>query len=370
MAEVVPRIMDMAQNLVTASASAQVASSEETAFPVGALLDQLRSDILRFKLGWTIGAENNKIDFNRGGVLVATVASGTYATAADLATAVVAALEAADSTPVWACSYNGSTHVFTISSDLTFSLLNSTGANRANNCTYDMGYVAVDVSGTTTYTGGVSYQSRHFVHVDFGSTQTFTACLLTNHNSGAGGTYSFQASSSTLIGVGLGSTAPTVNETLDGTGAIRYKYISSASHRYARIVVDNIANSDGYNEIGVWYVGPYISPRAFLPEAKDGTEPLDDLATAANGAHYRITRQTRDHWFLNWSFISDADKVVLMSFIDRAGVGGNFFFAFDTSGAPSNIRYCFFPTPPPDFDSIGSGTVWRWMGVHIAEALG
>jgi hypothetical protein len=331
-----PRILY--ENRLWSDDATLAASSEQQMLPVTALLDQLRSDVWRSALGWTIGAENNKIDFNRGGVKVATVASGTYASGVALADAVVDALEAADVGQAWACTYDPVGHTFILSATPDFSLLNITGANRANNCTYDMGFVAVDVSGTNLYTSGVSYQSRHFVHVDFGSAQSFAACLLTNHNSGAGGTYIFQASSSTLIGVGLGSTAPTVNETLDGTGAIRHEYIDSASHRYARIVVADIANADGYNEIGVLFVGPYLELDGFQVADEDEQEHLTELHLAANGANYRSVRQTRRIQSRALRITDPAEKTALEAFDSAVSIGGNFFIN-DYSDDPATTMY-------------------------------
>src|SRR5687768_8839367 len=118
----IPRFLHT--NRTQAAAAIRTASSTDTAFAISWLLDQMRSRVWRSKSGWTIVAGfNDKIDFNRGGVKVATIAAGTYTTAALLAAAVVTALEAADATPAWACSYSGSTFKFTISSDIAFVLL-------------------------------------------------------------------------------------------------------------------------------------------------------------------------------------------------------------------------------------------------------
>jgi hypothetical protein len=377
MAEVVPRIMDMTpgQNLVTAAGSSRLASSEQVTLPLAALLNQLRSDVWRSKLGWTIGAENDKLDFFVFGVgnFTATIAHGTYATGGALATAILVALEAEYATAVWVVTYAGiSTHFFTIESDVDFSLKFATGAGVANGIARDIGFGAIDSSLAMTHSSSNAvYQSRQWITVDLGAAANFQAVVVANHNLGAVGTMKIQASASNLVGVGLAA-APTVNQALSGSGsALRYYYFGAAQpYRYLRLLIDDVVNSDGYTELGLWFCGAFIAPRAFQPEAQDGTEPLDDLATAANGAHYRVTRQNRDHWTLNWRFISTAERAILKAFIQRVGVGGNFFFAFDASGDPTNLRLCFFKAPPPDFDAMGSGTIWAWRGVHLCEALG
>ena len=63
--------------------------SEVAGMTRGALLRPGVSDVLRFGGPYVITNENNKIDFNRGGVKVATIANGAYS-ATTLATAIAA----------------------------------------------------------------------------------------------------------------------------------------------------------------------------------------------------------------------------------------------------------------------------------------
>jgi hypothetical protein len=109
-------------NRGAAGATQLLASSSQSTHPVIWLKNQLRSMRWRSARYWTIGPDNARINFNRGGVKTAIIAFGTY-TADELCAAIITALEAADSTPVWACSYSTSTFKFTISSDLAFLLL-------------------------------------------------------------------------------------------------------------------------------------------------------------------------------------------------------------------------------------------------------
>jgi hypothetical protein len=106
----------------------------------------------------TISAANGKTDFDRGGVKVATIAAATYYSAAELAAAVVVALEAADATPVWACSVSATGRV-TVSADLAFVLLFSTGANAAASARDVLGFGAVDTASATSATGQYQHQA-------------------------------------------------------------------------------------------------------------------------------------------------------------------------------------------------------------------
>jgi hypothetical protein len=152
------------------------ASSEEVGFPVTALKDQQRQNFWRSALGWTVvSGFNDRIDFDRGGVKVATITAGTYATPGLYAAAVVVALEAADATPAWGCSYNSASGAFTIFTLAhTFTLLFGTGANvsTGRSAHRDLSFATVDTSGIAiTYTGSnISYQSRHRIRLTVPST--------------------------------------------------------------------------------------------------------------------------------------------------------------------------------------------------------
>src|SRR6185503_2128461 len=102
---------------------------------------------------------------------------GTYTTGSALATAIVAALEAEDATPVWACAYNPTTHTFTLSADLAHTLLWSTGANATKSIGRDLGFdTSADDASATSHTADVaSYQSRHALYFDLGSSQALEA---------------------------------------------------------------------------------------------------------------------------------------------------------------------------------------------------
>ncbi len=114
----------------------------------------------------TIGASNNKLDFNIGGSeLHATIASASYligltsATASTLCAAIKDALFAADATGTYTVTYSRSTKFFTIArSTGTFVLLASTGANIATGIWSTIGFAATDRSAAITYTGTVQVE--------------------------------------------------------------------------------------------------------------------------------------------------------------------------------------------------------------------
>lgn len=92
---------------------------------------------------------NDKIDFNRGGVKVATIAAGAYTTMAALLTAVDAALTAADGATTWTLDLPTLGRV-RVSASANFVLLFSTGANAAASPRDLLGFGAVDTASSTS----------------------------------------------------------------------------------------------------------------------------------------------------------------------------------------------------------------------------
>jgi hypothetical protein len=323
------------QNRIAAAATVLSASAAQAAAPVAWLKDQLRSKTWRSPLGWTITAGfNDKIDFNRGGVKVATVAAGTYATGAALAAAVVTALEAADATPVWACSYSVSTFKFTVSSDLAFTLLWGTGTNTGTACHKELGFAVADTGSATSQVGANAvYQSRHFIKADLGSALSVQVGIVINHNAGAGGTFTLQGNATDAW------TAPTVNQALAGDAAIRIAFISTQTLRYWRLVIDDCGNTLGYSEVGIWYAGPYTQPSvSYAIGFRKRWDELSEVSIAKSGAHWQDENPRRPVWSALWSEVPEADRAALAAAFALVPKGKSFFFTFDAA-SPTVTEY-------------------------------
>jgi len=365
----IPRLM--VTNRIQATATVLTASSAATASPVARLKDQLRSKTWRSAVGWVIVTGcNDRIDFNRGGVKVATIAAGTYATGALLAAAVVTALEAADATPVWACSYSGSTFKFTISSDLAFTLLFSSGANKARSIALCMGYTETDKgSATSQVAEGVSYQSRHAVMADLGAAAEITAAIAINHNSGTGGTYTFQADVASLAAVGYGDTStPDFSQVLAGDANIRIAFFSNPNRRYLRLLVNDVQNSLGYSEVGIWFAGPYTGPTvSYAIGFTKAWEELSEISIACSGAHFQDEKARRPTWGLNWLEVGETDRAALAAAFALVPAGRAFFFAFDAVTTPADTEYVFVPEGVSE--QLTSGLYFN-VPVSLSGALG
>ena len=333
----IPRLL--VTNRVQAAGATLTASSALTAAPVAWLKDQLRSKTWRSAVGWTIVAGfNDKIDVNRGGVKVATLTAGTYATGADLAAHIVARLEAADATPVWACSYSGSTFKFTISSDLSFTLLWGSGANTGTACHKDLGWAASDTGASTSQVAtNAVYTSRHWVKADLGSALAVRAGIAVNHNAGAAGTFTLQGNATDAW------TAPSVTQALSGDASIRIAFLGAdQTYRYWRLLIDDCGNSLGYGEVGIWYAGPYVQPTiSYAVGLTKGWEELSGVAMTPSGAHWQDERPRRPVWAIAWSQVPEADRATLAAAFALVPRGRCFFFAFDAVTTPTNTEYGF-----------------------------
>ena len=104
-----------------------------------------------------ISATNKFIDFNDGGVKVASVPVGTYKDPYSLAAAIQTAMDSISSDTI-ICVYSDVTRMFTIASNgIAFSILWLTGANTANAIHTTIGFsAAADDAAALTYTSDVA----------------------------------------------------------------------------------------------------------------------------------------------------------------------------------------------------------------------
>jgi len=332
-------------NLIHLTGAVIVPSSEVTSLPRSALLRPHLSDVLRFKLGWTIRAgENDGLDFNRGGVKVATIAAGNYAVGGLQGAAIVAALEASDPPPVWEVDYNFVfPHKFTILSDAgnAHTLLTGSGANLARSPWRDIGFnTGADSTSDVAHPADFeTYQGRHSINVDLLSAQPFSVAAILGHNVSGSGVVRLDGHTATMIGIGLSSAAPGFSQVLAGGEGLRLAYFAQQSKRYLRLVIDDVQNATGYIDLGVLFVGTYLELAGFAPEVGDERDELTAVSFAVDGAQHRVERPTRKVWTLLFRAIDAAKKVELETFAAAVKTAKPFFFDFAGDGA--NVRYVF-----------------------------
>lgn len=106
-----------------------------------------------------LAASDIKLDFWDGTTdFTATITAGDYQTPHDLADAILAAMQVADSVGVYTCTYSDTTGMFTFTKSAgTFTLKWNTGANTANSIGDKIGFsLGADSSGVLTYTSATA----------------------------------------------------------------------------------------------------------------------------------------------------------------------------------------------------------------------
>jgi hypothetical protein len=363
-------------NLVQAAASVLVPSSEETSLPRAALTRPKTSDRWRTKTGWTVVLnENDRIDFNQGGVKQAVIAAGTYATGALAAAAIQTAMTAADGGATWTVTYSAVTFKFTIASNLAFTLLFETGGGvvAGQSAHIDLGYADGDTASATSHVAGsVAYQSRHSINVDLGSAQAFAAVIVRGHNLSTAGTVRFDADTTTLIGAPLTTPfadPPDVVAFPVGTDP-RIVFFASQTKRYLRLVIQDVQNSVGYNEVGIFFVGPYAQPTILESiNFVEYYEPLSEIIYAIGGSHDQVRRDRRLVYTLNWEDIEQANIDIFKALNLAMPMGASFFLSLNAVDAPTTSTvYGFFrnglsiPMRSGPYSNVGP--------LEFAEALG
>jgi hypothetical protein len=328
-------------NKFVSAAAAVSASSEQSSHPVTHLRDPQRQKTFRSKVGYTVTEDNRYIDFNRGGVKVATIALGNYATQALYSEAVRAALAAADGALTWAIDWNvAAADKFRIrdagGAPLNFNLLWQSGVNAYRSAGVDLGFdVSADDTGAATYTADrVSYQSRLFIRLnDLASLGSSSAFAYLQHNFPAA---MLGQTSLTLQGNATDAwSAPTLNTVYTlVSGDPFYKYDAFGSHLWYRLVINNVCDASGFTEVGYVFLGSYFEP-AYCIAADLGaqSEPFTSIKDGISGSRFANVQPERDRWSIGWKTLDPTERVIPDQFFLLQPVGVPFFFDFDPATA-------------------------------------
>jgi hypothetical protein len=367
MADRTPRLAAAAANLAIASTTAITASSQETSLPVAFLRDPQPTKVVRFRLGWNIVTGfNDKIDFNRGGVKVATIAAGNYATGALLGAAIVTALTAADGATTWTCTYNAGTKIFTIGGSANFILLFATGANIATGTGKDLGFAVADTANAVSQVAGLaSYHSREFILFDFGSAQAVTLGIAHKHNLGATGTITLYGKTASNPWVTPGTTQVLTGDDLTNK---RILFFGSQSFRYWALVFEDVQNTAGYNELGVPFIGTYWEPgRGYQIGATRQAEALTQFARADQGAMFILARAAPKMHSVRWQGLSRTDRDLYQAIEDAHQ---HVFLARDPQNYPgTETVYGVISTNAQITEMAGPGNLFL-IDATVAENLG
>lgn len=323
----------MYSNLFQAQGTVITALSEDPSFPKAYLRYDSPSSPYQSLPGYNVKAGyNNKIDFNKGGVLAATIPDGNYPTPVLYALAWQNAMNAVSSG--FTVAYDPNTTRITVSNAATFTLLFGTGANFIASAGPDAGFNATDhTPGAVSWTGeNNTFHTREFLQFDFGVDSLVQAVAIYTHNMRTTGT--LRLASGSLPGVNLWD-GPYTTILGDDPSRIRIGF-PSITVRYVMLIVDDVGNRDGYSSIGISFGGPYWEPgRAFAEGSSTKHDRLSAIQRSYTGALFRAVQKAPDRKKLLWRRLSRADRIIYQT-MEKSTTGRHVFIAQDPLNYPGS----------------------------------
>lgn len=302
-----------------------IPTSENSEFPASNMQKYLRSQVWRSNGYFKIVSTNNKLDFNDGGVLLATITVGTY-TPTELAAEIKAQMEAV-SADTFTVSYSSTTGKWTIASNgSTLTLKRNTGANVAQSFFPVIGFgIDADSTGALTYTSpkvaihteeGMTFDLKVQTPVDY-------VAVVFSPLSSDGIKFSESASIRLQASETNSWTTPSLDVALsiDPDYDVITYFFTQASHRYWRIKIVDPQNANLYVELAKVLLGV----RTEIQNPEIGfTYTLKDLnksqATAYGHPYSDVYPSLRGFEF-NFAALTEADTKTLHDIYARLGTG-------------------------------------------------
>jgi hypothetical protein len=228
----------------------------------------------------------------------------------------------------------------------------------------DLGYTtAADKTGTTTYTAeNTSYQSRHWLQIDIGSSPSIMAAAVLDHNAGAGATFTIEGNSMNSW------VSPAFSQALTGDATIRLAFFSAQALRHWRLVVNDVSNSVGYAEIPVWSVSPWVAPTyCHSQNFQKVLEELSQIGYGTHGSHFADERPQRWVWSTFWEDMPEADRILFETLALAVKVGQTLFVSWDPVVTPTDTWYVF-RREPVSWSMTVATPLWN-IPVQFAEAI-
>jgi len=371
MAEVTPRLIW--NNLLALSNTVLSCSTAESGLPVRNLRDPRRSLVWRTPVGWTIiDLFNDEIPMTELvlGSFTVTIPAGYYATGAALAAAIETAINSVTGIAnVYTVSYAASK--FTISAATGYEAWGFEWDTYAGSALAgeDLGFVvSADDAGAGSYTADyAAYQSRHYVVADLGSAMALTSSHVVGHlDLGTGAVWTLQGHTADSWAT------PDVDQAIsmdDDAGAV---FVSSASKRYWRLLINEVRNAAGYTQVGLWQIGTYLEvPRGVRAGYTRGTDDLTSVLRSAGGAFYQAKRATAETLALDFPRLPRTTRAALLQMQEYLGVGRPMFVSLDPQNYPLEVLYMVLAGSLAFVHHVGDGDPpERWdCSMALVEAL-
>lgn len=300
------------------------ASSSATDFPVSNLTSHLRSKTWRSAGNFVVTTTNWSLDFNDGtGNVSGNLTPGTY-TVSQLETEIVETLDVAGPANHTA-SFNETTGLWTITGDgSSFSLLWNTGSNTATGAHGLLGFDSgSDDTGSLTYTGSnIALHTEEWVKIDLSTTEAIDSfALLFDKVDGP------LLSDSAVVKIQAHATdswaSPSVNVTVtldEDYDVYTYRWASSQSYRYWRVLIVDPANANLNVELGT-VVLSLATQLSQMPSIGFETSLRDLSKKQENdyGNQFFDVYPSRRELVFNHTALPETDIQTLYEIYDRVG---------------------------------------------------
>lgn len=345
-------------------------SSEQTAFPVvNALNLNRRSKVWRSNGYWEITADNNTIIFRETTAvdLTATVAVGEYASSAALYTAIKTALEDAG-----ASTYTVSSDTSTLKVKIVSNGLGGGGILEIDWTSSTMAEI-LGFSTTEEDTGALTYladelriSTGEWIQFDFGISTLPTAFALIGARNrpiriSPSATIKLQANETNVWETGTINTELTLAYNSSVIASINSDGLWSEALRYARILIEDFSNPEGYIEIGALFLGVFFEGTRGQVQFPFQAQFIDNSRTSFSegGQTFSDIREKSELFRIQWAGLTVAEKEEIDALWDDLGASNPFFVQFDSNQVFSSdvskmVRYVKF-TEPPSYELVSPG---------------
>lgn len=337
-------------------------SSEQAAFPVvNALNLNRRSKVWRSNGYWKITASNNTIIFREstGVDLTATITVGEYASSTALYTAIKAALEV-----VGASTYTVTSDTSTLKVKIVSNGLGGGGifqiAWPSSSMASMLGFSTDEEdTGALTYVADeLRISTGEWIQFDFGISTLPTAFILIGPRNRPiritpSSSITLQANETSVWETGSINTEISLTYDDKVISSINANGLWNEALRYARILIEDISNPEGFVEAGAIYLGTFFQATRGAVQFPFNGEYIDNSRTVVSEGGQTISdiREKSEQFSIDWSGLSITEKELIDDLWESLGVTSPFFVQFDPDQAFSNsaskmIRYVKFTSPP------------------------
>lgn len=361
------------------------ASTENTNFPSSNLyLSTRRGKTWRSGGHFDVLGGQNTIVFREavgGPDRTATVAAGSYATAAALGLAVAAAMNAVAGTAHYSCSgpdVSENVRPFQITSNglggAIFTLRWTVAAGLGNLMGFD---TSADKSGALIYIADVlKIHSSEWLLWDLGISSNPQALILVGPQGSP-----MKLTPSAVVTLQANTTnawsSPAFSQTVpydpNAIFLINPAGLATTPYRYWRLLIVDPSNPNGFVEIGKPYLGELFEPVRGGLQFPFSAQYIDRSTTvySEGGQALSDTRPKTEQFQANWKFLTTAELEALDAHWQNVGTSIPFFVQLDPDGAFSGsasryVRYVKM-TAAPSYQLVSPGSFA--MTMQFAEEL-